>query len=66
MDDDFLSIYESIMEGDEQIMNSAQSSDLSRELIKIRWLIKQIDTLEGQSKNLEESLKQIADYQCAG
>lgn len=66
MDDDFLSIYESIMEGDEQIMNSAQSSDLSRELIKIRWLIKQIDTLEGQSKKLEESLKQIADYQCAG
>jgi hypothetical protein len=36
MDDDFLSIYESIMEGDNQIINSAQSSDLSRELIKIK------------------------------
>lgn len=66
MDDDFLSIYESIMEGNNQIINSAQSSDLSRELIKINWLIDQIQSVENQSKVLEESLKQIADYQCAG
>lgn len=66
MDDDFLSIYESIMEGDNQIINSAQNSDLSRELIKIKWLIDQIQTVEDQSKPLEESLKKIADYQCAG
>jgi hypothetical protein len=54
------------MEGNNQIINSAQSSDLSRELIKIKWLIEQIQTVEDQSKKLEKSLKEIADYQCAG
>lgn len=66
MDDDFLLIYRSVMEWDEQIMNSAQSSDLSRELVEIDWLIKQIKAVEDQSKKLENSLKKVADYQCSG
>lgn len=66
MDADISQIYCSIKTESEQSEWVAQASDLSLELIKIRWLIEQIGTLEEQAEKLEERLEKIANYQCAG
>ena len=66
IEEDFYLDYGSIMEEIDQSMWDVESSDLSSELIKIKALIDQIDSVEKQSKNLKDSLKKVADYQCAG
>lgn len=66
IEEDFCLDYGSIMEEIDQFMWNVESSDLSSELIKIKALIDQIDSVEKQSKNLKDSLKKVADYQCAG
>lgn len=65
MGNDFKLIYDSINGEYEQSVDIAMSSDLSHELIKIRWLIEQLDVVEDQSVSLKDQLERIANYQCA-
>lgn len=60
---DFLQIYTWIKTEYEQSQWNAQSSDLSNELVKIRWLIDQLDGVIDISVLLQKQLEQIENYQ---
>ena len=44
---------------------NVQASNLSSELIKIRWLIDQLDRVIEKSDLLDKELEKIVNYQCA-
>ena len=66
-----MDMYNSFIELDETIkndyeisQNNAISSDLSYELIRIRGVLEQLDSVIKVAEQLREQLKKISDYQC--
>jgi hypothetical protein len=53
MQDDFL-----------QSQSTSSQWDFSYELVKIRWLIDQVEATSNAASSFEKSLQKIADYQC--
>ena len=49
-----------------QSQENAMAWDLSSELIKIRWLLDQLDAVMKAAEKLQKILQEIVDYQCAG
>ena len=65
MDNNFSDIFDSMMSNYNQSQQNASAWDLSYELIKIRWLVDQVEKVRDISAELEKTLKKIADYQCS-
>ena len=65
MNDDFVMIFDDIIEQYDHSSKVIISSDLSYELIKIKWLVNQVDAAMVSAKKLEWDLQKIADYQCS-
>ena len=65
MDAEFLQIYCLTKNESNQSEWNFQASNLSSELIKIRWLIDQLDRVIEKSDLLDKELEKIVNYQCA-
>ncbi len=65
MDAEFLQIYYLTKNENNQSEWNVQASNLSSELIKIRWLIDQLDRVIEKSDLLDKELEKIVNYQCA-
>ena len=52
------------MEGYIQSQRTSSQWDFSYELVKIRWLIDQVEAAANAASSLEKDLQKIADYQC--
>jgi TolB-like protein len=44
---------------------AAMASDLSYELIKVKWLVDQVSAAMVWAEQLRKDLQDIADYQCS-
>ena len=65
MAQELLSIYEWLNEDYEQSYVNAGASDFSYECIKIKWLIEEINVVNGGAEGLKKDLKAIGTYQCS-
>ena len=58
-------IYWSTMDDYKQSQANAAAWDFSYQLIKIKWLLDEVDSVMSWSDGLQDYLQQIADYQCS-
>lgn len=57
--------FEDVISEFKQSQQNASAWDLSHELIKIKWLIDEVDGVIISAESLESNLKKISDYQCS-
>ena len=65
MNDEFIMVFEDITEQFWHSQRAAMASDLSYELVKIKWLVNQVDAAMSSAEKLEKHLQDIKDYQCS-
>ena len=59
------SIYDSINSSVQQSQWNAIALDMSYQLIEIKWLLDEVDTVMSGADGLKKVLEKIADYQCS-
>ena len=62
--DTLVDLYTWMMSDYQQSYENAISSDISYELVMIKWLLDQIDTAREEMATLKKDLEDIANYQC--
>ena len=61
---ELLLLYDEMQDDFLQSQSTSSQWDFSYELVKIRWLIDQVEATSNAASSLEKSLQKIADYQC--
>jgi len=58
-------IFDDVTDDFEHSERAAMASDLSYQLVKIKWLVDQVGAAMNWAKKLEKDLQDIANYQCS-